>query len=533
MTAGARVETPTPVANPGSLEFWAGATPDAPALHEGTRTLSYAAWNDQANRLAEVLATLGGIKAGDRVALCMFNRLEWFVTQAATAKLGALLVPISCRLTPAEVHYIAADSGAPVFLFDAEDADSLSRVWTDDPPTERPCAVKLAIGVMRSGRDDVLSFAAVCGEGREASPRARVAARAPRSIVYTSGTTGRPRGVVHARTQAAGAQPSQPSQQALALARAELFRNLLGAPLNHAAGQASARATHALGGCVYIVPRFDPQETLETIARERITTTFLVPTMLNRIMSLPKAVLEANDVSSIRKITTGASPCPHSTKERVIAYFGPHCLVESYGTTEVGIIARMQPEDHLVKPGACGRVIEGVDVEIRDGAGQELPRGEIGEIFVRTPYMIERYLNEAPPRELVAGYFATGDIGRFDHDGFLYVVDRKKDMIIAGGVNIYPAEIEDALRGHPAVLDAAAFGIPHPDLGEQVKAVVECVDGQSVSEAELLAFISDRLAAYKRPRSIELVAEIPRNPAGKVLKRQLREPYWADAGKPI
>jgi long-chain acyl-CoA synthetase len=149
--------------------------------------------------------------------------------------------------------------------------------------------------------------------------------------------------------------------------------------------------------------------------------------------------------------------------------------------------------------------------------------------------MIERYLNEAPPRELVDGYFATGDIGRFDHDGFLYVVDRKKDMIIAGGVNIYPAEIEEALRQHPAVLDAAAFGVPHPDLGEQVKAVVECVEGERgrVNEAELLAFLADRLAAYKRPRWIEVVAEIPRNPAGKVLKRQLREPYWANAGKPI
>jgi long-chain acyl-CoA synthetase len=409
----------------------------------------------------------------------------------------------------------------------------LARVWTDEPPTVRPCAVKLAIGVMRSDRDDVLSFEAVCSQ---APVHPRVAARAPRSIVYTSGTTGRPRGVVHARTTlASAAQPTPASTAALERARTELIRNLLGAPLNHAAGQASARSTHAIGGCVYIMPRFDARETLETIARERITFTFLVPTMLNRIMNLPKDVLDANDVSSIRKITTGASPCPHSTKERVIAYFGAHCLVESYGTTEVGIIARMQPEDHLVKPGACGRVIEGVDVKIRDSDGRDLPRDEPGEICVRTPYMIERYLNEAPPRELVDGYFATGDIGRFDHDGFLYVVDRKKDMIIAGGVNIYPAEIEEALRQHPAVLDAAAFGVPHPDLGEQVKAVVECVEGERgrVNEAELLAFLADRLAAYKRPRWIEVVAEIPRNPAGKVLKRQLREPYWANAGKPI
>jgi long-chain acyl-CoA synthetase len=208
-------------------------------------------------------------------------------------------------------------------------------------------------------------------------------------------------------------------------------------------------------------------------------------------------------------------------------------LYESYGTTEVGIVARMQPQDHAAKPGACGRVVDAVEVQIRDAQGHNLLLGEVGEIFVRTPFMIERYLNEAPPPELVDGYFATGDIGRFDSDGFLYVVDRKKDMIIAGGVNIYPAEIEDALRKHPAVLDAAAFGVPDPDLGEQVRAVVECVEGQSVTESELLMFVSDSLAAYKRPRAVTVVAEIPRNPAGKVLKRQLREPYWQDTGKHI
>src|SRR5262249_31173449 len=153
---------------------------------------------------------------------------------------------------------------------------------------------------------------------------------------------------------------------------------------------------------------------------------------------------------------------------------------------EVGIISRMRPEDHLRKPGACGKVIDQVQVQIRAGDGSVLPRGEVGEIYVRTPVMIERYLNEGAPRELTEGFFATGDVGRFDEDDYLYVVDRKKDMIIAGGVNIYPAEIEDALRKHPAVFDAAAFGVPHADLGEQVQAVVECVEGAAITEAELL-----------------------------------------------
>jgi long-chain acyl-CoA synthetase len=310
-------------------------------------------------------------------------------------------------------------------------------------------------------------------------------------------------------------------------------RNLLGAPLVHAAGQASARGTLAAGGCVYILPRFDAERALQIISGERITSTFLVPTMLNRIVNLPQATLDRYDVSSIRTIVTGASPCPQSVKEKVIAYFGNHCLTESYGSTEVGIVTRMLPEDHLRKPGSCGRVIDQVQVRIVDGEGRELARGETGEITVKTPVMIERYLNEGTPRELADGFFATGDVGRLEEDDYLYILDRKKDMIIAGGVNIYPAEIENSLRRHPAVLDAAVFGIPHPELGEQVKAVVECVDGHSVSEADLLAFVGAELATYKRPRSVEFVAEIPRNAAGKPLKAQLRAPYWAGTGKVI
>jgi long-chain acyl-CoA synthetase len=186
----------------------------------------------------------------------------------------------------------------------------------------------------------------------------------------------------------------------------------------------------------------------------------------------------------------------------------------------------MLPGDHLRKPGSCGRLLEGVEVRLVDERGEQVAPGELGEIQVRTPNMIERYLNEGVPDALVDGFFATGDVGRFDDDGYLYIVDRKKDMIIAGGVNIYPAEIESALREHPDVLDAAAFGIPHADLGEQVKAVVECVRGSSVTQEQLLDFVEDRLAPYKRPRSIEVLAEIPRNPTGKVLKAELRAPYW-------
>jgi long-chain acyl-CoA synthetase len=524
-------DAPTSSARPGSLEHWAEATPDARALCEGTRELTWTQWNDRANRVAELLAKRANVGPGDRVAVCAQNRLEWFVSQAAIAKLGAELVPVSYRLTPAEIHYIVADCGARAFIFDAEDAGTMARVWTNQPPTERPSQVAVAISILRSDRQDVLSFEAVSTQGPIV---ARFAKSAPRSIVYTSGTTGRPRGVVNAQKVPSDAAPKAERVPGPSTAAERgIGRNLLGAPLNHAAGQASARATLVGGGTVFIMPRFDPEETLRIIEREKITISFLVPTMLNRIVNLPKAVLDRHDVSSIRVITTGASPCPQSVKEKVIAYFGDHCLFESYGSTEVGIIARMLPQDHIRKPGSCGRLIDGVEVRIVDDQGNDLPRNEIGEIKVKTRTMIERYLNQGAPSELVDGFFATGDVGRFDEDGFLYILDRKKDMIIGGGVNIYPAEIENALREHPSVLDAAVFGIPHPELGEQVKAVVECNSGCSVDEADLLAFVADRLAAYKRPRSIDFVAEIPRNPAGKVLKAQLRAPFWAGAGRAI
>jgi long-chain acyl-CoA synthetase len=281
------------------------------------------------------------------------------------------------------------------------------------------------------------------------------------------------------------------------------------------------------------MPRFDAEEALRVIDREKITLSFLVPTMLSRIVSLPEPVRARYDVSSIQMLNTGASPCPQPVKEKVIAYFGSRCLYEAYGSTEVGVVARMEPDDHLKKPGSCGKLLEGVTLRLVDEQGRTVPPGEPGEVLVRTPRMIERYLNEGAPAELHDGFFFTGDIGRMDDDGYLFIVDRKKDMIIAGGVNIYPAEIENALRRHPDVVDVAVFGVPHPELGEQVKAAIELAEGAKTSEADLIGYVSSELAAYKRPRSIDFMRELPRNPAGKLLKAELRAPYWAGHEKRI
>lgn len=521
---------PSSSPRPGSVELWAQHTPSKLALCEGNRSLSWSQWNDAADRVAEVLSSHAMVAPGDRVAVCMHNRLEWFISQAAIAKLEALLVPVSPRLTPSEVRYIVADSGALGFLFDSQDVHGMSCAWTD--PSSR---VAVVLSVTSCERADALSFEAVAARGKLVR---RYATAAPQSIVYTSGTTGRPRGVVARDVLPRAKAPADKAREAapkIRTAEGTAFeRNLLGAPLTHAAGQASARSTHILGGCVYVMPRFDAEEALRVIARERITLSFLVPTMLNRIVSLPDSVRAQYDVSSLQMLTTGASPCPQPIKEKVIAYFGAHCLYESYGSTEVGVVARMGPADHLRKPGSCGLPLEGVTVRLVDGEGRDVPTGHVGEVIVKTPRMIERYLNEGAPAELREdGYFATGDLGRIDEDGYLYIVDRKKDMIIAGGVNIYPAEIENALRKHPAVVDVAVFGVPHPELGEEVKAAVELASGYAPSEHELLQFVASELATYKRPRSIDFMHELPRNPAGKLLKSELRAPYWKSSEKPI
>ncbi len=511
----------------GHVERLAHDKPDAIALSDGTRALSYAEWNDRANRLADALEKRG-LCAGDRVAVRSKNRIEWFVLDAALAKLGALRVAVSFRLAPNEVRYILENSAAKALFFDDRDAVALVPAWAG------LARLALRVSFLDPAPAGQLSIAALIASG-EPMPRAR--ARTTEAIHYTSGTTGRPKGVHRGRAL----DPER--RDALARLNADLKRsipyrnedrNLLCAPLNHAAAPSSALATHARGGTVYVMEKFGAEEALRLIDRHRISVSFMVPTMLNRIVSLPEATRSRYDLSSLRIITTGASVCPAELKRKVRDYMGP-CLYESYGSTETGVITILVPEDQERHADSCGRLLDGVDVRIVDELGRRLPRGEVGRIFIKSPATIDAYLGAADLGEDRAedGYFTAGDVGTLDAEGFLTIVDRHKDMIISGGVNIYPAEIESALREHPAILDAAAFGVPNPDFGEEVRAVCEKIPGRQVSEPEILAFLEDKLADYKRPRAVTVVDELPRNAAGKVMKRDLRAPYWAGTGRAI
>jgi long-chain acyl-CoA synthetase len=251
--------------------------------------------------------------------------------------------------------------------------------------------------------------------------------------------------------------------------------------------------------------------------------------MYKRIAGLPRDTLGSYDVSSIRAMSVGAAPVPFSLKKWIIEYFGPGRISEGYGATEVGMISHLPPEMQTAKPGSSGRPHKHVDISIRDENGSAFPAGQVGEIWVRTPTTIQQYLNAKPlgPDVLDAdGFFRVGDVGMLDEDGYLFITDRAKDMIIAGGVNIYPAEIEAAILLHPAIQDVAVIGIPDEEFGEQVKAFCELKPGSSVDETSLMAHCRESLASYKRPKTIEFMRELPRNTMGKLLKRELREPYW-------
>jgi long-chain acyl-CoA synthetase len=508
------------------LEKHAASMPEAAAIVEDERPLSWAAWNEQANRFADALASRG-IGAGDRVAVRTMTRTDWFITDAALAKLGAVRVAVSFRLQASEVRYLLENSQARAIVFDD---DSLAAI---EPAYRGLDHVSLRIGVSASGAQ-VERFADVLASG---TPRPRLAERSAESIVYTSGTTGRPKGVHKTvppdpRALALLQRIGDDLRRSIPFERGE--RNLLCAPLNHAAGPASALGTHVRGGTLFLLRKFEPEEALKLIDRHRIQSSFLVPTMLNRIMSLPPEVRRKYDVSSLRIITTGASVCPADLKRKISAYFGP-CLYENYGSTETGLVTMFTPADVEQRADSCGRLLDGVEVRIVDDGGRELPRGEVGQIFIKSAATIGKYYGESGPGSDFTedGWFTAGDVGKLDEENYLFILDRKKDMIIAGGVNIYPAEIESALCEHPLVRDAAVFGTPHDEWGEQVHAVCERMPGATVEIAQLHSFVAERLASYKRPRAIDVVDELPRNVMGKVLKRELRAPFWEGKGRVI
>jgi acyl-CoA synthetase (AMP-forming)/AMP-acid ligase II len=498
------------------LTRYAHTQPDAPALIEGERRLAWREYHEARNRLAHALGDLG-LDAGEHVVLYADNSVEVLLAAAAARARGLIPVPMNHRLTADEVAYILDDSDAvAVFVGDAF-VPTLERVRGRAPRLRHVILLGAERRPWARPLDDLLR------SGRPEPPPAPAGLGG--SMVYTAGTTGKPKGALRRATDPATLLPRLAALHCVAPDDV----HLVAGPLYHSAPGGFALYAHLLGQTVVVMRTFDAEQALRAIEQHRCTTTFMAPTLLKRLIDLPASTRARHDVSSMRSIVMAAAPCPMRVKEEILAWFGP-VLYEFYGSTELGVNTVLAPPDMLRKPHSCGRAAAGVELTVLDEAGHPLPAGQAGELHVRrSPGMFEGYYkNPQATRETARGdWLSVGDVAWMDDEGFVYVCDRKRDMIISGGVNIYPAEIEDVLHRHPGVEDAAVFGVPDADWGERVHAAVQPRAGASLGAAEVIDFCRRHLADYKTPREVSFHAALPRDTAGKLVKRVLREPHWA------
>ena len=490
--------------------------PDAPALIAGDETVTFSQLNEYANRLGNALLTLG-VEAGDKVCVTGYNAPEHFVVSNAVAKIAATSVPMNYRLKPAEIAYQLNNSDTVVVFAGPDRVAAVQEARGGVP------GLRAAVTWDESLPDGWLRMSDLIAEASPHSPVVDDDA-AGGVMLYTAGTTGQPKGALRraaARGNVAGTE------------RGSFFDlkpgvpHLVAGPMYHSAPLAFAGVNLLLGGPDVIMRRFDPEEALRLIEKYSIEWTFMAPTLLTRIVNLPDATKQRYDVSSISTIIVAAAPCPFELKRRVMDLFGP-VLYEFYGASETGMNTLIRPDEHARKPGSCGRVVPGQEVRILDDDGNECETGMPGEIWVKAPGMIDEYYKD-PEKTAEAkrgGFFSVGDVGYFDDDGYLYICDRKRDMIISGGANIYCAEIENVIHAHPGVWDVAVIGIPNEEWGEQVHAIVQPKPGEVLRAQDVIAWVGEHLADYKKPRSVEFREDFPRDEAGKIRKRDLREPYW-------
>jgi long-chain acyl-CoA synthetase len=508
-------------------------------LMSGTRTLERETLAANAARAATGMAMLG-IGEDDAVALVLRNDFAFLEAAQAAALIGAYAVPVNWHFTAEEAGYILRDCGAKLVIVHA---DLLERVAEAIPagvpvlvvttPPEIAAAYAVAAEGCRvpSGRQAWHDWLA--GKARWATPAKPMRA----NIIYTSGTTGRPKGVRRAPAATAMMQEhlARTMAQVFGIRASETIRAGITGPLYHAAPNAFARACLREAECIVLQPRFDAEALLQLIERHRLTHLHMVPTMFVRLLKLPEAVKRRYDLSSLRFVVHGAAPCPPLVKQQMIQWWGP-VINEYYGGTETGGAVFHTAAEALRKPGTVGRPIAGAVVKIFDAVGRELGANEMGEIYLGVagnPDFTYQGLPEKRREIERDGLITLGDIGYLDADGYLFLCDRARDMVISGGVNIYPAEIEQVLVTMPGVRDCAVFGIPDEEYGEALCAHIEVEDAAVLSADAVRSFLRHHLAGYKVPRQIEFTCVLPREDSGKIYKRKLRAPYWEGTGRRI
>ncbi|NBQ86134.1 MAG: long-chain fatty acid--CoA ligase [Betaproteobacteria bacterium] len=465
-----------------------------------------------------------GVGDGDVVALMMHNCPEAIELMVAVRHLGAQWCPINWHFRSDEVSYILRNSAARVFIAD----DALLHGLTG---LDTAGATVFAIRGGDGAGDKPSSGTAwpLWEVRRDAcDPLGDLAVRPRGAMFYTSGTTGLPKGIVRAPMTAAQLQASVQVRR-LAYGIEPGMRALLSAPWYHSAPNSYALGIAMEDGTLFIEERFDAERTLAMIETHALTHAYLVPTMYVRLLALPPAVRQRYDLRSMKFVSSTGSPCPPEVKRAMIEWWGP-VIHECYGSSELGYMTFLDSEQALRKPGSAGLPLPGVVLRILDEQGTELPRNTPGLIYIDQPAMPDfSYVGNAAARERmeVGGLKTMGDVGYLDDEGFLFIVDRKADMVISGGVNIYPVEIENVLLGMPGVADCAVFGIPDDEFGEALAAVVQPVAGAGLQAEAVRAWLRERLAGYKVPRVVQFHAQLPREETGKIFKRKLREPFWA------
>jgi long-chain acyl-CoA synthetase len=503
----------------------------------GGRELALSDLHIRAARGAAALESIG-VGRGDAIAVMLRNDFAFFEAQAAAGQLGAYCVPVNWHFTPEEVRYILADCGAKALIAHTDFARTIEasapqgvRLFYVPCPEEIAEAYQIAAGLRicppgsLDWNDWISGFA----------PRPPALQEPPGAMIYTSGTTGRPKGV---RRQAPSAAQFQ--AQVGAIGRAfgyaaaltnpgqEKIVSVLTGPMYHSAPNTYANYGVRAGAEQHLQPRFDPEQLLNWIARYRVTNLHMVPTMFVRLLKLPRYIRAMYDLSSLKFVVHAAAPCPIDVKRAMIDWWGP-VINEYYGATETGAITFCTSEEWLAHPGTVGRPMPGTRVRILDQTGHDVPQGASGDVYMRLvdgpdfTYHGDEAKRAKAERD---GLITAGDIGRLDADGFLHLMDRRNNMVISGGVNIYPAEIESVILAMPGVADCAVFGIPDDEFGEALCVYIQPQPSAGLSAGDVKAHAAAHLAKYKIPKRVAFMAELPREDSGKIFTRKLKEPYW-------
>jgi len=492
------------------------------------RKLTYAELEVRSNQLAHVLRDLG-VRPGQKIVWCGQNSKGIVEIINASRKVGTTAVPLNYRLSDEEAAYVTDHSDAVLVYVDAAYADLFSRIRADIPKIEH---VLVFDGDAAAGMIDCDPLVAAASTDPPEEPDLDEVDGA--TMIYTSGTTGKPKGAYrHGVTSVA-----QMSEMLQFIGYSPDDTYLTTGPLYHSGPGGFMGIALAMGQTIVLQHKFDPEDWLRLLETYRCTSTFAAPTPIRMICHVPDEVMSKHDRSSMRVMIANAAPWSFALKQQFVAKFPPESLFEVYGSTELGVNTILRPEDQLRKPGSCGKEAPMVEIRLYDADGNivsDTGPEAAGELFVRSDSVFADYYKQHDKFEEDHrdGFQTVGDIAYRDDEGFLYICDRKKDMIISGGMNVYPAEIEAALEHHPDIFEAAVFGIPSEEWGETVHAVVVRIAGSDITDDDVIAHARDYLARYKVPRSISWLEELPKTGSGKVLKRELRQPFWAGRGSNV